>query len=174
MQLLVTSEDEDQSDKLYLVPNVDYLYPKYYLSYDKMQRDLRHDEHRIRKRIVNYYYSKLIDRWLYHDLSFRDLTKYFTIKYDNEGISVALVHNLDDVKDNHKLSHNERKSILFFIESFMIDKKFVRKVIDEYARRTSSDWIELYQYEYNIQIFIRHALKKKIRNTIKKLSKKGD
>ncbi len=170
--ILVSSKsesDKDGDEKLYLIPEdqYQYLYPRYYLSYEKMQKDMDNDKNKMKKRVTNYYHSKTIDRWLYHDYGFKELTGYFKIKYDNKGISVSL-----DLKDNHeskKFSHNEEKSILFFIESFMISKKFIKNILEEYARRTSSEFYELYSYEQNIKEFIRHQLKKKIRDTIKKL-----
>lgn len=167
---VVSTDPNDQSVSVSYISNYSDLFPKFYLSYEKMQKDQKNDEKRVLKRLVNYYYSKVIDRWLYHDYGYRELTKYFTIKHDDEGISVRLIRSLDKIT-NVDYSTSESKSILFFIESFMINKKFIRKVIEEYAKRTSSKWFELYTYDYNIKEFIRHQLKKKIKNTITKMSK---
>lgn len=143
-----------------------YLVPTFYLSYDKMQKDEKKDEKKVKKRVAKYYYIKTVDRWLYHDHGFKELTKYFKIDKDNNGIKVSLIRNLKDLSDVTSFSHEEKKSILFFIETFFIDEKFIYKVIKSYTVKTSAKWYELYSFEYNIKEFIRHELKKKIKRTI--------
>ena len=172
MQFIKVNSSEDNTDSISVsyIPNESYLYPKFYLSYDKMQKEMSRDEDRVKKRVADFYYIRVVDSWLYHDYRYKELTKYFNIKYDGKKISVSLERSLQSVGEKN-YSSSETKNVLFFIETFFVSKKFIRKVVNEYARRTSAKWYELYSYEYNIKEFIRHQLKKKIKHTIHEMQK---
>lgn len=162
--LLVTSTEEDRipySPYPYITSvNLDYTKPSVGV-FENLNADPR-----IRKRIVKFFYYKILDNWLMDDLV--DILNFFTIK---DG-KVDLIDNISQYEPLG--SYNESEEIkekkIDFIEDFFLTKSFVSRVLDEYVNNTKTNWYELPKNSY----FIKDIIAKKLTNRIKRaLSEKA-
>jgi hypothetical protein len=135
----------------YLGPKVDYM----------------SSDPRLRERMVKYYYSKIIDKWLYNEKSYEDLTNYFNLQKEGDQLLVSIVRSLEDAHANN----GDQKYIFRFIEAVFVNEKFVSKVLNEYTERANVPWYDLPQNNAILKSLFRHKLKKAIVKAVKKLSK---
>ena len=108
---------------------------------------------RIHTRMAKYFYYKLLDDWLYDDLS--DILDNFSIT--NGVVDVSASATLDRNTDNI-----EKK--IDFIQRFFFTKKDMKKLLHKYVRETGTNWYQLPQNSY----FIKKIIERKIMSNIKR------
>jgi hypothetical protein len=91
-----------------------------------------------RKKVIENIHTRLVDKWLYNDIVFTNLLKYFVVDKDK----VMLVDNLDKLNDK-KLTTDEQKHIFRYIETNIIDKKLVKMILKEYLDKTNGRWSDI-------------------------------
>ncbi len=85
--------------------------------------------------MIDHFYIRLKEKWLYHNPLFKSLLKYFKIeKKDNEG-KVSLITRIDEKPDD-KLNDEYQKYIFKYIEKFFITRRFVEKALKQYVNTT--------------------------------------
>lgn len=130
---------------------------------------LNHDK-RYQEQTIDYFYTKLTERWLYKDPIFKSLIKYFKItKNKNEG-EITLVSDPSHISRTN-VSEEDYKHVLRYINKIFITKRFVEKVLREYVTITHIKWYDLYNNTDDIKDLFRHKLKKLIIKTIYASSK---
>lgn len=159
----------DPINGLWTVPIMEFnpqiMNPFYYeidpLNYDKQYQD----------RMVNVFYTKLTEKWLYHGSKYKDLFKYFLIKKKDDKGTVTLVSDLDKLSNPSEMSESDGKYILKYIEKWFITKRFVEKTLREYVNTNRIKWYDLYANSSILKDLFRHKLKKIIIKTIHQLNK---
>lgn len=121
------------------------------------------------KRMVDYYYTKLTEKWLYRDSAFKKLLPYFNLKIDGTSGKVSLVENIDKL-NNENIDEKNRKYIFRYIERVFVNKRFVDKVIRQYVKRTDTNWYDLVRNNEAIKKLLAHKLKKLIIHLIDKIN----
>lgn len=139
--------------------NTGFINP-FYADIEPLNKDPKY-----RKRMKNYFYTKLTEKWLYKDQQFRKLLKYFKINKKDEKTTVELIKDLKDV-NKESVDKKDRKYIFRYIEKIFISKQFVEKVLRQYIKRSNVNWYDLVRNTRIIKELFAHKLKKLIVNTI--------
>ena len=143
--------------------NTKYLNP-YFGEIDYLNNDPKYH-----KRVINYFYFGLVEKWLYRDPAFRKLLKYFrVVKNGSEG-TVQLSENIDPSPDENKISEADRKYVFKYIDKVFITKRFVEKALKKYVRTTRIKWYDLVYNKDIIKEYLAHRLKRLIVSTIREL-----
>ena len=99
--------------------------------------DPLNDDPNYRRNVVNHFYTRLTEKWLYKAPIFKKLLKYFKVEKNGETGKVSLIDDPDktvDIKIN-----NEYKNYIFrYIEKVFITKKLVNKILKEYVKTTQN------------------------------------
>lgn len=113
---------------------------------------------RIQKRIAKNLYYKVLDNWLYDDLS--DILNYFRVR-DGRVELINTQAEYDPLSvEKEPIEQTEKK--IDFIEKFFFTREMMRKLLQRYIRETGINWIDLPKHTY----FIKQLVKDKImRNT---------
>lgn len=145
--------------------NTKYVNP-YYGEVDPLNEDPYYQN-----RVVEHFYMRLTEKWLYKDPVFRKLLKYFKVDKDGNEGKVSLIDNIDNVEEQD-IDSTYRKHIFKYIEKYFITKKFVDKVLRQYVRKTKTKWYDLINNTDIIKDLFAHKLKKLIITTIYELQEK--
>jgi len=138
-----------------------------------IKNDLGETDYRMQDRMINFYYAKLIDKWLYNSSNFSKLAKYFNVSRSGDAINVELINNREAVNKTYRsLKRDEFKRIFNYIEKFIASRDFVTKVLKKYVTHANVSWYNLPYNSDNIKNLILHALKKKIIKLVRKIEKK--
>jgi hypothetical protein len=137
-----------------LIPN------PFYLELDPLNSDPRYHN-----RTIDYFHTKLTEKWLYKDPMFKSLLKYFHVSKKGDKGGVSLITDPEKLS-KEKLSDDEEKYVLRYIEKFFITRRFVEKVLREYVAVTHIKWYDLYSNTDTLKDLFRHKLKKMIVKTI--------
>lgn len=127
--------------------------------------DPLNEDREYRKRVINNFYDRLTEKWLYKDSSYKSLLKYFNVeKKDGKG-HVTLI---SDPNKTVELSVNdEYKNFIFkYIEKIFITKHLIRKILKEYVNTTRIKWYDLFHNTSTIKSLFCHKIKKLIVSTI--------
>jgi hypothetical protein len=146
----------------------------YYGEIDPLNEDSRYQ-----KRVIDHFYMRLVEKWLYKDPVFRKLLKYFTVEKNGDEIKVNLIPSLDKMSTT-AVDKTTRKFIFRYIEKIFITKKFVDKILRQYVSSSRTKWYDLFNNTDMLKELFAHKLKKLIISTIyelqdrKEIAKKKD
>lgn len=135
-------------------------------------RDPLNEDRNYQYKVMDHFYFRLKEKWLYHSEKFLGLLKYFTVKHDGDKIIVSLIDDLDKVSEKN-INYADKKYIFRFIENTYVKKKFVSKIIKEYVNITHVKWYDLFNNTDNLKDLFAHKLKKKIINTVRRFQDKS-
>lgn len=121
-------------------------------------------------KVIDHFYTRLTEKWLYSDPTFKGLLKYFKVKKNGEKGSVMLISKPSDASESN-VSEDDKKHVFRYIEKYFITERFVSKIIREYVSTTRIKWYDLYNNSRTVKDLLRHKLKKQIISTIYKLEK---
>ena len=127
---------------------------------------------RYHKRVVEHFYFRLTEKWLFKDPAFRKLLKYFKVDKNGEEGTVRLVSSPDLIDKTTTVSDHDRKYIFRYIEQYFITKRFVEKALKKYVRTTKIKWYDLVYNTDIIKDYLAHKLKRLIVSTIYELQDK--
>jgi hypothetical protein len=123
------------------------------------------------KRVINHFYFRLTEKWLYKDPIYRSLLKYFRVEKVGDKGTVSMITDVDKPSDT-AISESDRKYVFRYIEKHLITKRFVRRVLKEYVRTTHIKWYDLFNNTDTLKELLCHKLKKLIITTVYELNKK--
>jgi len=110
-------------------------------------------------RIVKNTYYKVLDKWMYDELS--DLLKYFVAGSNG----VELVRSIDQAKEtSDNIDVIEKK--IDFIEQNLFKEHDMEKIIRKFLRETNLTWVDIPKNYYFLKDAVKHYLKKKIKQKI--------
>lgn len=132
------------------------------------------DDPTYQKRVVEYFYMKLTEKWLYTEPIFRKLLKYFKIEEKNNKGSVILITNLDDVVVHNPENKKYKKYIFKYIEKYFINKHFISKILKQYIALSHVKWYDLFNNTDVLKNLFAHKIKKLIISTIYTLQDKTE
>lgn len=141
----------------------DLQYPAVYFPRDPLNEDPNYQ-----KSVVNQFYLRLKEKWLYHDVAFRKLLKYFQIEKSNGKITVQLIDDPDKVGTTH-VGEDERNYVFRYIEKYFVTKKFVDQVIRSYVNTARVKWYDLFYNTDILKDLLAHKLKRLILSTVYEL-----
>lgn len=139
--------------------NTNYLNP-YYSESDPLNKDPNYQ-----KSLVDHFYVRLTEKWLYKDVVFRKLLKYFKVEKDGTKGTITLIDNPNKPSDS-PLNEEYRKHIFKYIEKHFINKHFVDHVLRKYIKSTGMKWYDLFNNTSVLKELFAHKLKKLIVSTI--------
>ena len=146
--------------------NTNYISP-FYGEIDPLNEDPRYQ-----KSVVDHFYFRLTEKWLYKDSAFRRLAKYFKVERSGNKGTVELVSDPDQVSDEVK--SEDRKYVFKYIEKYFITRRFVEKVLRQYVAATHIKWYDLFHNTDILKDLFTHKLKKLIVATIYELADRKD
>jgi len=133
--------------------------------------DVLNDDPRYHDRVIDHFYIRLTEKWLFKKALFKKLLKYFkvTVK-DNKG-TVTLISDPDKVSESN-VNEDNQKYVLKYIEKYFITHRFVEKTLREYVNVTHIKWYDLFNNSDTLVELFCHKLKKLIVSTIYESTKK--
>jgi len=120
------------------------LMPQFNLDYDEDIRD----------KLIRFFFYKTLDKWLYDDMS--DILGYLEIS----GNRVTPTGKMVSQKESDASTEQKIK----FIETYVLTKRSVRKLLTKFVDETSTRWAQLYKNESFVKEVIHSYLKKKLSN----------
>lgn len=132
--------------------------------------DPLNNDAKYQNKTIDYFETKLTEKWLHRKSFYGGLLKYFVIKKKGDKGSITLISNPDKISESN-ISDDDYKHVLRYIEKFFITRRFVEKVLREYVRVSHIKWYDLYSNTDTLKNLFRHKLKKLIIKTIYELSK---
>jgi hypothetical protein len=130
--------------------------------------DPLNDDPKYQKNVIDHFYIRLTEKWLYKDPIFKSLLKYFKIEKNGDEVRVSLVPNMDSVSRSN-VDEKYKKYVYRYIEKVFITKKFVDKVLRQYVKVTHIKWYDLFYNTDTLKDLFAHKLKKLIISTIYEL-----
>lgn len=127
--------------------------------------DPLNDDISYQNRTIDYFYTKLTEKWLYKKSFYKPLLKYFTVKKSGTEGTVTLISDPEKIPEDTK-SGDDYKYILKYIEKFFLKRRFVEKTLRSYVKVSHIKWYDLYSNTDVLQDLFRHKLKKLIIKTI--------
>ena len=129
------------------------------------EKDPLNEDPNYHKSVVDHFYLRLTEKWLYKDSAFRKLVNYFRIDKNGDKGTVRLIENPEQI-NNEKFNDTDRKYVFKYIEKYFITKKFVDKAIRQYVKSTHIKWYDLFHNTDILKDYLSHKLKKSIISTI--------
>lgn len=151
----------------FLTFNTNYLNP-FYSDLDPLNEDPSYH-----KSVIDHFYLRLKEKWLYKEPIFRSLLKYFKVEKDGDEGKVSLISDPDKAAEN-KDNEQYRKYILKYIEKYFITKHLISKILKEYVATTHIKWYDLFHNTSTLKDLFAHKLKKLIISTIYQVQGEGD
>lgn len=138
----------------------------YFYEVDPLNSDVKYQN-----RTIDYFHTRLTEKWLYKEALYKSLLKYFMIKKKDDKGSITLISDPTKISESN-ISDDDAKHVFKYIEKFFITRRFVEKVLREYITRSHVKWYDLYSNSSTLKDLFRHKLKKIIVKTIYSLNKK--
>jgi hypothetical protein len=127
--------------------------------------DLLNEDSAYQRSVIDHFYMRLTEKWLYKDSAFKSLLKYFKVEKDGDEGKVSLIDDPDHVI-NTASNMEYQKYIFRYIEKYFITKRFISKILKQYVNTTHIKWYDLFNNIDNIKELFVHKLKKLIISTI--------
>lgn len=143
--------------------NTSYTSPFY------METNPLNNDPRYRKDVIRYIYMKLTEKWLYHDIKFRKLLRYFKISEEGKEGKVSLIDDPNKIEKETEEQEKYRNFIFRYIEKYFINKHLVSETVKQYIAKTHINWYDIFSNTDSIKKLLVHKLKKLIMSTIYEL-----
>lgn len=130
--------------------------------------DPLNEDPKYHSKVIDHFYIRLTEKWLYKDPEFRSLLKYFKIEKDGKEGKVSLITDIDKV-NKEPVDKTDRKYIFKYIEKFFITRKIVSRILKKYVAVTHVKWYDLFNNTDVLKELFAHKLKKLIISTIYEL-----
>ena len=127
--------------------------------------DPLNDDPSYQKSLIDHFYLRLTEKWLYKEPIYLGLLKYFDVNINGNEGTVSLISDPDrpiDLAVNEKYSRH----ILKYIEKHFITRRFIEKVLIQYIKNTRIKWYDLFHNIDTLKNLFAHKLKKLIISTI--------
>lgn len=134
--------------------------------------DVLNTDPQYQNKVIDYFCTKLTEKWLFKDPIYKSLLKYFKISKSKEAGEVTLISDPDKISESNISHEDDNKYVFKYIEKYFITRRFCEKVLREYVATTRIKWYDLFHNSDTIKDLFRHKLKKLIVKTIYQLSKK--
>ncbi len=132
----------------------------FYYDIDPLNEDPKY-----RRSVIDHFYIRLTEKWLYKEPVYKKLLKYFKVDKTGETGKVSLISDPDkptDIKTNEEY----KKFIFKYIEKVFITRHLVSKILKEYVKTTRIKWYDLFHNTATLKDLFAHKLKKLIVSTI--------
>lgn len=138
-------------------PSINITYTKPSLG---LYKDLNKDPN-VHDMVSKYVYYKLIDKWLYKDLS--EMLNYFNIS----GNKVSIISSMSKYNRNKEHNATDKKKIISHLEKILsIDDMY--DAITEFRMEVDINWYDIPKNDYITKKFLKSYLKKMFRDMINK------
>lgn len=119
---------------------------------------------RTKQLMVNHYYYKILDHWLYNELS--DILNYFLYA---DG-KISLIKNITEYKNNNTEFDTDKiaEKKVDYIQDHILSKHRVAELLAKFTRETGTKWVDLPRHEFELRMATREYLKRLIKKKIKK------
>lgn len=147
--------------------------PKLVIHYDMPNNVLNsiNEDPSYRHKVIEYFYTKLTEKWLFGNPSYQSLIKYFRAKKMGDRVEVEIIPYGTVLTETEKNDQKELKHFIFkFIEKHFATKSFVRDSLEKLVRQHNVRWFDMYQRNSEIKDFLRRQLKKTIKQTTQEIS----
>lgn len=122
------------------------------------------DQPEVRKKMLNYYYDLIRDKWLLDELN--DILNYVVYRDGH----ASLIKNLSEYNSNNIAKDTDQiaEKKVEFLEKDIFTKYDLTELLTKFTKETNSKWVDLPKNEF----FLRQATKEYIVKKIKKQLKK--
>jgi hypothetical protein len=139
----------------------------YVYEIDPLNNDINYQS-----RTIDYFLTKLTEKWLHKKQFYNPLLKYFTVTKSGDKGTVTLISNPEKISDK-EMTGDDYKYVLMYIEKFFLKRRFVEKSLRTYINASHMKWYDLYSNSDIVKKLFRHKLKKLIIKTIYALEKES-
>lgn len=130
--------------------------------------DPLNDDPRYQKQVIDNFYTRLTEKWLYKEPIFRSLMKYFNVEKNGEEGQISLISDPDKISEI-KTDEKYRNYVFQYIEKYFITKRFIDRILRQYVNTTHIKWYDLFHNTDTLKDLFAHKLKKLIISTIYEL-----
>ncbi len=102
--------------------------------------DLNKDK-QVRDTVTKHFYNKLVNKWLLHDKTLKNLLSYVS----NEGNSLIKSMSSIHLPNNDSLDVANRK--IYFLQDKIIDKKFIKHILRNIVEKKNINWYHLHKHK---------------------------
>lgn len=120
------------------------------------------------KSVVDHFYMRLTEKWLYKASAFRKLLKYFRVEKNGEEGKVSMIADPDKISET-PIDEQYHKHVFKYIEKFFITKRLIDRILRQYIGTTHIKWYDLFHNTDTLKDLFAHKLKKLIISTIYEL-----
>lgn len=135
------------------------------------ESDPLNDDPNYQKSVIDNFYLRLKEKWLYKAPIFRSLLKYFIVEETGDKGTVKLVDDPDQVS-NSITNEKYKNHIYKYIEKYFISRRLIKKILKEYVNTTHVKWYDLFHNTNTLKSLFAHKLKKLIISTIYELQER--
>ncbi len=139
--------------------SVDFSYSQPLVS---VYRDLEADP-KVQKRMVKYFFYKVLDKWLFEDL--KDLLGYLNVT--GEKVSLISDTNKFNATSSEKDSVDVINKKADFIGKYIFTMSVMTKVLRKFVQEANASWYDLPKHEFFIRQVVRDNLEKALKLAIK-------
>lgn len=139
--------------------------------YDEI--DLLNEDRAYQRRVTDYFYTQLTEKWLFSSERYNELLKYFkvTVEKDKETVHVEMVSKLSDISDSN-IRLEFRKHVLKYIEKYIVTEKFVKHHINRYVMNKGIKWYKLFKKKDELKKYFCKKIHEKIYRYISDIESK--
>lgn len=131
-------------------------------SYDlNTDQDYVNDDPKYQAKVIKHVRTRLKEKWLYSDASFRKLLRYFDAKKEGDKCTVKMITNPDKLNTS-VLDKDLRRCIFRYIEKLFLSKKFVSKTLRRYVKTRRIKWYDLFSNSDALKHLFAKKLEKQI------------
>ena len=119
-----------------------------------------------RNKVLEYFYTKLTEKWLYSEAMYEKLLKYFKATRIGDKVEIELMPHNFERTDADKAAQEEYKFFIFkYIDNHFATRKFVKDVLEDFIYTTGANWYDLYHNNQAVKQLFAKKLKKVIKQT---------
>lgn len=114
--------------------------PLVYVNETPQYNQLKNDDD-IKKSVTKYYYYKMLEKWLFHDMT--GILAF--VKFNQNGDPTFIVNDSEfDIPKTTNESKRNLETRVDYIKQIFFTKDFVKKILKKIIKRNSISWYDLY------------------------------
>lgn len=121
----------------------------------------------VHKRVVNYFYYKLLEKWIYQD----DMSKILNFLKVVNG-KVVFVSSIKEYEQAKKDGEVDKRLKVNHIAEYFLTKSKFSEYMYKFVKRSNIPWIHLYRNQGQVRRFIGRRLFNKFQESLNKVSRK--
>ena len=121
--------------------------PLVYVNETPQYNQLKNDDD-IKKSVTKYYYYKMLEKWMFHDMT--GILAF--VKFNESGNPTFIVNDSEfDIPKTTNESKQNLQTRIDFIKNIFFTKDFVKKILKKIIKKNNISWYDLYDHEPTVK-----------------------